>query len=208
MRRARAPRPRLPRSVRRGGRRAGNPAPARRRSCDRRSADLQRGRLGRGRPRTARSTTSSELRDELRGQGHRFATEGDTEVIVHLYEEHGIDCVRHLHGMFAFALWDRRRHRLLLARDRIGKKPLFYSDRRGGVSFASELRALLEDRETEREPRPPSGRLLSHLWLRTRAAVDLQGRAEAAAGTHARASRTARSRSIATGALTTHASSR
>ena len=84
-----------------------------------------------------------ELRDRLRGQGHRFATEGDTEVIVHLYEEHGLDCVRHLHGMFAFALWDRRRRRLLIARDRIGKKPLFYSLGKGALSFSSELRSLL-----------------------------------------------------------------
>jgi asparagine synthase (glutamine-hydrolysing) len=91
-----------------------------------------------------------ELREQLRGKGHRFATEGDTEVIVHLYEEFGVECVRHLHGMFAFALWDRRRRRLLLARDRIGKKPLFYSVARGGVCFSSELRSLLEGSETER----------------------------------------------------------
>lgn len=90
------------------------------------------------------------LRARLREQGHHFATEGDTEVIAHLYEEHGIDCVRHLHGMFAFSLWDRRRRRLLLARDRIGKKPLFYSINQDGVSFASELRSLLEDRDIER----------------------------------------------------------
>jgi len=91
-----------------------------------------------------------ELRDRLRGQGHRFATEGDTEVIVHLYEEHGVDCVSHLHGMFAFALWDMRRRRLLLARDRIGKKPLFYAVGRDGLSFASELRSLLEDHDCKR----------------------------------------------------------
>jgi asparagine synthase (glutamine-hydrolysing) len=92
-----------------------------------------------------------ELRRELRGRGHRFATRGDTEVIVHLYEEHGPDCVRHLHGMFAFALWDRRRQELLLARDRVGKKPLVYSLRDGVLSFASELHALLEDGEIPRE---------------------------------------------------------
>jgi asparagine synthase (glutamine-hydrolysing) len=92
-----------------------------------------------------------ELRHELRRRGHRFATQGDTEVIVHLYEEHGVDCVRHLHGMFAFALWDQRRQQLLIARDRIGKKPLVYALRDGVLSFASEMGALLEDRTIPRE---------------------------------------------------------
>lgn len=95
-----------------------------------------------------------ELRDRLRAAGHTFATEGDTEVIVHLYEEEGVDCVRHLHGMFAFALWDQQRRRLLLARDRVGKKPLFYAFSRGGITFASEMRALLEDREVSTEIDP------------------------------------------------------
>jgi asparagine synthase (glutamine-hydrolysing) len=92
-----------------------------------------------------------ELRQELVSRGHRFATQGDTEVIVHLYEEFGIECVRRLHGMFAFAIWDRRRRQLMLARDRIGKKPLFYSLRDGSFSFASELGALLQDGEVSRE---------------------------------------------------------
>ena len=88
-----------------------------------------------------------ELRDRLERSGHRFSTKGDTETIVHLYEEHGIDCVKHLHGMFAFALWDRRRRRLLVARDRLGKKPLFYAHRDGAFSFASEMGALMRDQE-------------------------------------------------------------
>lgn len=96
----------------------------------------------------------AELRRDLRARGHRFATNGDTEVIAHLYEEHGVDCVRHLHGMFAFALWDRRRRRLLVARDRVGKKPLVYAHRDGGLSFASEVGALLADPEIPREVDP------------------------------------------------------
>lgn len=92
-----------------------------------------------------------ELRSQLRRCGHRFTTESDTEVIVHLYEEHGIDCVHRLHGMFAFALWDENAQRLLLARDRVGKKPLFYSHSGRRISFASELRALIADREIPRE---------------------------------------------------------
>jgi len=92
-----------------------------------------------------------ELRADLARRGHTLATHGDTEVIVHLYEEYGADCVRHLHGMFAFALWDRKRRQLLIARDRIGKKPLFYAQLGGGLAFASELRALMEDSDVPRE---------------------------------------------------------
>jgi len=92
-----------------------------------------------------------ELRRDLQARGHRFATEGDTEVIAHLYEEHGAACVKHLHGMFAFALWDRRREQLLLARDRVGKKPLLYALRDGTLTFASEMGALLQDTEIPRE---------------------------------------------------------
>ncbi len=84
-----------------------------------------------------------ELRDKLIGQGHVFKTKSDTETIVHLYEEKGKDFVKDLRGMFAIAIWDKKRDRLLLARDRMGKKPLFYSVTPGAVSFASELRALL-----------------------------------------------------------------
>jgi asparagine synthase (glutamine-hydrolysing) len=96
----------------------------------------------------------AELRRDLQRAGHRLASKGDTEVIAHLYEEHGVDCVRLLRGMFAFALWDERRGRLLIARDRVGKKPLFYSRHRGGLSFASELGALLRDRRVPCEVDP------------------------------------------------------
>lgn len=92
-----------------------------------------------------------ELRARLERSGHRFATGSDTEVIVHLYEEEGRDCVSSLHGMFGLAIWDARRRRLVLARDRVGKKPLFYALRDGVLSFASELRALLRDPEIPRD---------------------------------------------------------
>lgn len=91
------------------------------------------------------------LRHQLQKSGHVFTTQGDTEVIAHLYEEQGVNCVRALHGMFAFALWDRRHRRLVLARDRVGKKPLFYAVRPGGLTFASELPALMEDGSLPRD---------------------------------------------------------
>ena len=85
-----------------------------------------------------------ELRAELERSGHRFATASDTEVLVHMYEEHGDDFVERLRGMFAIAVWDSRASRLLLARDRFGIKPLFYRLADGTLSFASELKAMLE----------------------------------------------------------------
>ena len=84
-----------------------------------------------------------ELRHVLRAKGHRFQTGSDCEVIVHLYEEYGLECVHHLRGMFAFALWDRRRRLLVLARDRMGEKPLYLYEQDGQLFFASELKALI-----------------------------------------------------------------
>src|SRR6266700_3762487 len=84
-----------------------------------------------------------ELRPELIARGHRFYTNTDTEVIVHLYEEMGSECVQKLRGMFAFALWDDRRQSLLIARDRLGKKPLHYALHRGKLYFASEIKSIL-----------------------------------------------------------------
>ena len=73
---------------------------------------------------------------------------------MHLYEDRGDDCVEALRGMFAFAIWDRRRRRLLLARDRLGKKPLFYAERNGELWFASEARAILQDPAIPRDMDP------------------------------------------------------
>jgi asparagine synthase (glutamine-hydrolysing) len=85
-----------------------------------------------------------ELKRELEGSGHRFRTDCDTEVLVHLYEQHGDAFAERLRGMFAVSVWDEREGRLLLARDRFGIKPLYYRFHEGSLSFASELKAMLE----------------------------------------------------------------
>lgn len=87
-----------------------------------------------------------ELRAELERRGHRFRSGSDCEVIVHLYEEHASNCVQHLRGMFAFALWDASRERLLLARDRMGEKPLYFYEDAYRILFSSEMKSLLESR--------------------------------------------------------------
>lgn len=90
----------------------------------------------------------AELRSELQAKGHRFASNTDTEVVVHLYEEYGLDLVHRIRGMYAFALWDRSRARLLLVRDRLGIKPLHYRLSPAEISFGSELKALLAGMES------------------------------------------------------------
>ena len=84
-----------------------------------------------------------ELRRDLESRGHRFYTNCDTEVIVHLYEDMGVECVQKLRGMFAFALYDERRRKLLMARDRLGKKPLHYAFANGRLLFGSEIKSIL-----------------------------------------------------------------
>src|SRR6185503_4101419 len=84
-----------------------------------------------------------ELRKKLEDRGCRFATHSDTEVILQAYQVYGEDCVKHLRGMFAFAIWDRKRQKLFLARDRLGIKPLYYAATAHELVFASEIKAIL-----------------------------------------------------------------
>jgi asparagine synthase (glutamine-hydrolysing) len=105
-----------------------------------------------------------QLRAELIQKGHRFRTHSDTETIVHLYEEHGADCVQHLRGMFAFAIWDATARTLLLARDRVGIKPLYYTVVDRQLLFASEIKALLQHAGVPRQVNPAAidGFLMHH----------------------------------------------
>src|SRR5437870_137542 len=96
----------------------------------------------------------AELRDELRKKGHQFRTRSDTEVVLKSYLEWGEQFVERVHGMFAVALWDSRSQKLLLARDRLGKKPLYYSTAGGKITFASELKAFIAHGGFERKVEP------------------------------------------------------
>ncbi len=103
-----------------------------------------------------------ELRARLETEGHRFSSHhSDTETLVHLYEAHGDDFLHHLNGMFAIALWDERRKKLLLARDRAGIKPLYFCRANGRLLFASEIKSLLAHPDT---PRTPDYRALYHYF--------------------------------------------
>jgi len=92
-----------------------------------------------------------EFREELESKGHRYKSNSDTESIVHLYEEYGIDCLSRMNGMFAFAIWDRNRKKLFLARDRLGVKPLYYARINNDFCFGSEIKALLAHPDFKKE---------------------------------------------------------
>jgi asparagine synthase (glutamine-hydrolysing) len=93
----------------------------------------------------------AELRPVLEARGHRFRSRSDSEVILHAYEEYGVNCLAHLRGMFAFAIWDGRDESLFIARDRIGIKPLYYTHQNGRLIFASEIKAILEHATVSRD---------------------------------------------------------
>jgi asparagine synthase (glutamine-hydrolysing) len=93
----------------------------------------------------------TELREDLARRGHKLRTAGDSECLVHLYEEYGVDLLHRLRGMFALAIWDRDRERLILARDRVGKKPLYWRTDHDSIRFASELKSLAQDPDMPRE---------------------------------------------------------
>jgi len=95
-----------------------------------------------------------DLRRRLDGAGHQFRTASDTETLVHLYEDEGVEFLRHVEGMFALAIWDARRRQLVLGRDRLGKKPLVYREEPGRLLFASELKSLLQVPDVPRELDP------------------------------------------------------
>lgn len=106
-----------------------------------------------------------ELRRRLMSQGHRFYTRTDTEVLVHLYEEKGIEFLNHVNGQFALALWDGRRRRLLIARDRMGIRPLFYAHLDGCFAFASEIKALLLNPAIEARLNPRAVDQIFTFWV-------------------------------------------
>ena len=106
------------------------------------------------------------IRHELVGLGHHFKSSSDTEVIVHAYEEWGEAAVRRLHGMFAFAVWDERRRVLLVARDRVGIKPLYYADTGSAFLFASEVKAILTHPDVSRALDPRAiDRFLTYYYV-------------------------------------------
>lgn len=105
-----------------------------------------------------------ELRPELEARGHKFRTSSDTEVILHLYEEYGPRCLEKLNGQFAIAIWDKHRRQLFLARDRLGVRPLFYTETEGTLRFASEIKSILSDPRVRAELDPLAVEQVFRFW--------------------------------------------
>lgn len=116
-----------------------------------------------------------ELRKSLEVRGHRFHTKSDCENILHLYEEYGDDCVHHLRGMYAFALWDSKRRRVLIVRDRMGEKPMYLVEKPGQIWFCSELRALVQSGVIGMELDPGAVNLYMHYGYVPEPRCPLQG---------------------------------
>ena len=106
-----------------------------------------------------------ELREYLLKKGHNLYTKSDTEVIVHLYEDYGLNCLNYLNGQFAFALWDRNNERLFIARDRVGIRPLFYTFVNDSLIFASEIKSLFADKRVKREIDPFALDQIFTFWM-------------------------------------------
>ena len=124
-----------------------------------------------------------ELREKLEKLGHTFYTNSDTEAIVHAYDQFGADCPKHLRGMFAFAIWNERTQERVLARDRVGKKPLLYAHVNGHLDLRSEFSALLLHPDVSRDIQTRSARLLPLVHVHPRAADRLPRDSKAGAGT-------------------------
>ncbi len=122
-----------------------------------------------------------ELRAELIAKGHTFKSSGDSEVIPHLYDEYGLDFIGRLNGMFAIALWDAPRRRLLLTRDRVGIKPLYYSLHQGNLYFGSEVKCILAAGGSTREIDPARHRSVADARVHREPDHAVQGRSQAAA---------------------------
>lgn len=105
-----------------------------------------------------------ELKESLIDKGHVFSTSSDTEVIVHLYEDHGVECLKFLNGQFAFAIWDKRKKEIFAARDRLGIRPLFYTKHGGRIYFASEIKSIFACEEIIREIDPVALDEIFTLW--------------------------------------------
>jgi len=124
-----------------------------------------------------------ELRAELEAAGHKFRTSTDTEVVLHLYERDGPRCLERLNGQFAIAIWDTRRRRLFLGRDRLGVRPLFYTETPGGaLLFASEIKSLLSDRRVKAQLDPAVVRQVFLFWAPLSPCTAFKGIVELAPG--------------------------